>query len=99
MKQRDTRVQSSHTVVVSATEPEKLCIEPIRIRQVHEASSTPISKIEEPHYKIDEYRDGNLSKTKMVDGNFHKQYVYEMNQKRGPSLITCVIQEPKNLEE
>ncbi|XP_060847694.1 uncharacterized protein LOC132927220 isoform X2 [Rhopalosiphum padi] len=99
MKQRDTRVQSSHTVVVSATEPEKLCIEPICIRQVHQASSMPITKIEEPYYKIDEYRDGNVSKTKMVDGSFHKQYVYEMKQKRGPSLITCVIQEPNNLEE
>uniref|UniRef100_A0A2S2NP34 F-box domain-containing protein n=1 Tax=Schizaphis graminum TaxID=13262 RepID=A0A2S2NP34_SCHGA len=35
----------------------------------------------------------------MVDGNFDEQYVYEMKQKRGPSLMTCVIQEPKNLEE
>ncbi|XP_026818447.1 uncharacterized protein LOC113557236 isoform X2 [Rhopalosiphum maidis] len=99
MKQRDIRVQSSHTVVVGATESEKLCVEPIRIRQVYQTSSTPISKIEEPHYKIDEIRDGNVSKTKMVDGSFHKQYVYAMIQKRGPSLITCVIQEPKNLEE
>jgi hypothetical protein len=49
--------------------------------------------------KIDEYTDENVSKTKMVDGNFDEQYVYEMKQKRGPSLMTCVIQEPKNLEE
>ncbi|XP_026806402.1 uncharacterized protein LOC113549344 [Rhopalosiphum maidis] len=99
MKQRDTRVQSSHTLVIGATEPEKLRVEPIRIRQVHQAPSTPISKIEEPHYKIDEYRDGNVSKTKIVDDSFHEQYVYEIKKIRGPSLTTCVIQEPKNLEE
>ncbi|XP_060849574.1 uncharacterized protein LOC132928718 isoform X2 [Rhopalosiphum padi] len=120
VQQRNTRVQSSHTVVVGATEPEQLRVEPIRIRQVHQASDTPnffidrtpISKIEEPHYEIDEYKDennldiintvicqGNVYKTTMVDGSFHEQYVYEMKQTRGPSLMTCVVQEPKNLEE
>jgi hypothetical protein len=86
-------------LVVGATEPEKLSVGPIRIRQVHQAPSTSISKIEEPHYENDEYRDGNVFKTKMVDGTFHEQYVYEIKQTRGPSLMTCVIQEPKNLEE
>uniref|UniRef100_A0A2S2P2F3 Uncharacterized protein n=1 Tax=Schizaphis graminum TaxID=13262 RepID=A0A2S2P2F3_SCHGA len=59
-KQNETRVQSSHTVTVVATEPEKLHVEPILIRQVHPSSSTQISKIEEPHYKIDEYTDENV---------------------------------------
>ncbi|XP_025203764.1 uncharacterized protein LOC112600685 isoform X1 [Melanaphis sacchari] len=121
MRQRNRRVQSSHTVIVGATEPEQLRVEPIRIRQVHQASDTPnffidrtpISpKIEEPHYETDEYSDesdsdllntvicqGNAYKTSMVDGSFHEQYVYEMKQTRGPSLMTCVIQEPKNLDE
>jgi len=35
----------------------------------------------------------------MVEGNFHEQYVYEMKQTRGPSLMTCVVQEPNNLDE
>lgn len=120
VRQRNRRVQSSHTVVVGASEPEQLRVEPIRIRQVHQASDTPnffidrtpISKIEESHYEIDEYSDesdsdvintvicqGNEYKTTMVDGNFHEQYVYEMKQTRGPSLMTCVIQEPNNLDE
>ncbi|XP_022168188.1 uncharacterized protein LOC111032231 isoform X2 [Myzus persicae] len=120
VRQRNRRVQSSHTVVVGASEPEQLRVEPIRIRQVHQASDTPnfiidrtpISKTEETHYEIDEYSDdsdsdiintvicqGNVYKTTMVDGSFHEQYVYEMKQTRGPSLMTCVIQEPKNLDE
>jgi len=106
-------------VVVGATEPEPPRVEPIRIRQVHQASDTPnfiidrtpISKTEETH-EIDVNSDnsdsdiintvicqGNVYKTTMVDGNFHEQYVYEMKQTRGPSLMTCVIQEPKNLDE
>lgn len=112
-------MQSSHTVVVGASEPEQLRVEPIRIRQVHQASDTPnffidrtpISKTEEPNYEIDEHVDadnsdintvtcqGNVYKTAMVHGSFHEQYVYEMKQTRGPSLMTCVIQEPKNLDE
>ncbi|CAI6347037.1 unnamed protein product [Macrosiphum euphorbiae] len=120
VRQRNRRVQSSHTVVVGATEPEQLRVEPIRIRQVHQSSDTPnffidrtpISKTEETQYEIDEYSDnsdsdiintvicqGNVYKTTMVDGSFHEQYVYEMKQTRGPSLMTCVIQEPKNLDE
>ncbi|CAI6373170.1 unnamed protein product [Macrosiphum euphorbiae] len=64
------------------------------------------------HYEIYEYSDnsdsdiintvicqGNVYKTTMVDGSFHEQYVYEMNKTQGPSLMTCVIQEPKNLDE
>lgn len=120
MRQRNRRVQSSHTVVVGVTEPEQLRVEPIRIRQVQQESDTPnffidrtpISKIEESHYEINEYSDesdsdiintvicqGNEYKTTMVEGNFHEQYVYEMKQTRGPSLMTCVIQEPINLDE
>lgn len=110
-------------MVIGAIEPEQLRIEPIRIRQVHQASEssdtpnfiidrTPISKTEEIHDEIDENSDdndsdiintvicqGNEYKTTMVDGSFHEQYVYEMKQTRGPSLMTCVIQEPKNLDE
>ncbi|XP_050422119.1 uncharacterized protein LOC126834328 isoform X2 [Adelges cooleyi] len=41
---------------------------------------------------------GTPCTTTMVDGMFHPQYVYEMKQTRGPSLMTCVIQEPKNLD-
>lgn len=128
MRQRNRRVQSSHTVVVGATEHEPLRVEPIRIRQVQQASDTPnffidktpISKNEEPHYEIDDPHfeidelsdeesdsdiintvicQGNVCKTAMIDGNFHEQYVYEMKQTRGPSLMTCVIQEPKHLDE
>jgi len=118
VRQRNRRVQSSHTVVVGAAEPEQLRVEPIRIRQVHQASDTPnffidrtpISKTEETHYKIDEFSDNSFSditnavfrqenvyKSTKVDGSFHEQYVYEMKQTRGPSLMTCVIQEPKNM--
>lgn len=120
MRQRNRRVQSSHTVVVGASEPEQLRIEPIRIRQVNQASATPnffidrtpISKTEEePNYETDDHTDennpvtntvtcqGSIYKTAMVDGSFHEQYVYEMKQTRGPSLMTCVVQEPKNLDE
>jgi len=123
MRQRNRRVQSSHTVVIGATEPEQLRVEPIRIRQVHQASEssdtpnfiidrTPISKTEETKDEIDEKSDdndsdiintvicqGNEYKTTMVDGSFHEQYVYEMKQTRGPSLMTCVVQEPKTLDE
>jgi len=73
---------------------------------------TPISKTDEMHYEIYRYNDnsdsdiintvicqGNVYKTTMVDGSFHEQYVYEMNKTQGPSLMTCVIQEPKNLDE
>jgi hypothetical protein len=42
---------------------------------------------------------GNVIETAMVDGIFHEQYVYEMKQTRGPSLMTCVVQEPKYLDE
>lgn len=42
---------------------------------------------------------GNVYKTVMVEGNFHEQYVYEMKQTRGPSLMTCVVQEPKTSDE
>ena len=41
MRHRNRRVQSSHTVIVGATEPEQLRVKPIRIRQVHHASDTP----------------------------------------------------------
>lgn len=111
-------MQSSHTVVVGASEPEPLRVEPIRIRQVQQASDTPnffidrtpISKTEETNYDTEEnYNEnnsentvtcqGNVYKTTMVDGSFHEQYVYEMKQTRGPSLMTCVVQEPKNLDE
>lgn len=111
-------MQSSHTVVIGASEPEQLRVEPIRIRQVQQASDTPnffidrtpTSKTEEPNYEIEEHINennsdntvicqGNVYKTAMVDGRFHEQYVYEMKQTRGPSLMTCVVQEPKNLDE
>jgi len=42
---------------------------------------------------------GNVYKTTMVGGNFHEQYVYEMKQIQGPSLTTCVIKQPNNLDE
>lgn len=120
MRQRNRRVQSSHTVVVGASESEQLRVEPIRIRQVHQTSDTPnffidrtpISKTEEPNHEIvDEHIDenksvtntvtcqGNVYKTIMAEGNFQEQYVYEMKQTRGPSVMTCVVQVPKNLDE
>lgn len=119
VRQRNRRVQSSHTVVVGASEPEQQRVEPIRIRQVQQASDTPnffidrtpISKTEEPNYEIDDLNNendidintvtcqGNVYKTAMVEGRFHQQYVYEMKQTRGPSLMTCVVQEPNNLDE
>lgn len=121
MRQRNRRIQSSHTVVVGASEPEKLRVEPIRIRQVNQASDTPnffidrtsISKTKES-YEIDDHIDttssvtnaentvvcqGKVYKTAMIDGFFYEQYVYEMKQTRGPSLMTCVVQEPKNEDE
>lgn len=73
---------------------------------------TPIYKTdEEPNYEIDESINeensvlntvscqGKDYKTVMVEGSFHEQYVYEMKQTRGPSLMICVVQEPKNLDE
>lgn len=120
MRQRNRRAPSSLTVVVGASDPEQLRVEPIRIRQVHQTSDTPnffidrtpVYKIEEPDYEIDDHVDenntpvmntvtcqGTVYKTSMVDGSFHEQYVYEMKQTRGPSLMTCVVQEPKGLDE
>lgn len=121
VRQRNRRTQSSHTVVVGASEPEQLRVEPIRIRQVSQSSDTPnffidrtpISKTEES-YEINEHSDKNNSvtntentvvcqgkvyKTAMVDGFFYEQYVYEMKQTRGPSLMTCVVQEAKNFDD
>lgn len=119
MRQRNRRVQSSHTVVVGASEPEKLRVEPIRIRQVNQASDTPnffidrtpISKTEECNDEVDENTDksdsatntvvcqGNVYETAMTESSFHEQYVYEMKQTRGPSLMICVVQEPLNSDE
>lgn len=71
---------------------------------------TPI-KTEDINYEIEEFIDESNSvkntvscqgkdyKTVMVEGSFHEQYVYEMKQTRGPSLMICVVQEPKNLDE
>ncbi|XP_025418801.1 uncharacterized protein LOC112689348 isoform X3 [Sipha flava] len=73
---------------------------------------TPIMKSDESNYESDDERSdennsvlktimcqGNVIETAMVDGIFHEQYVYEMKQTRGPSLMTCVVQEPKYLDE
>jgi len=72
---------------------------------------TPIHRTEESSFEISENMNennsdintvicqGNVYNTTMVDGTFHEQYVYEMKQTRGPSLMTCVIQEPINLDE
>lgn len=71
---------------------------------------TPTRQNEEP-FKNNEHIDennsdintvvcqGNVYKTVMIDGNFHEQYVYEMKQTRGASLMTCVVQEPMYLDE
>ncbi|VVC27502.1 F-box domain,Leucine-rich repeat domain, L domain-like, partial [Cinara cedri] len=37
--------------------------------------------------------------TVMRDDRFYPQYVYEMNQARKPSMMVCVVQEPKSLSE
>lgn len=41
----------------------------------------------------------NVYITTIFDGSFHGQCVYEMEQTQGPSLMTWVIQEKKNLDE
>lgn len=116
--QQNKQVELSHTIVVGTPEPEQLRVEPIRIRQVHQASNTPnfiidrtpIIHSEESNYESDHSEEnitvlntvtcqGNVIETAMVNGNFHEQYVYEMKQTRGPSLMTCVVQEPKYLDE
>ncbi|XP_050538345.1 uncharacterized protein LOC126903861 isoform X2 [Daktulosphaira vitifoliae] len=118
VNQKYKRSQPSHTIIVGASEPEKLRIEPIRIRQVQQTTNSPnffidrTPKFEESsHESIDINSTENNSKTNtvicqgasyktaMVDDSFQQQYVYEMKQTRGPSLMTCVVQEPKFLDE
>lgn len=71
---------------------------------------TSVSKTEEQNNEIDECIDENDAamntvtcqgipyESAMLDNVFHEQYVFEMKQTRGPSLMTCVVQEPKNLD-
>lgn len=84
MHQRKRRTQASHTIVVGASEAK---------RYVKPSCNS------KPKTKNTVVCQGKVVETAMTEGTFYEQYVYEMKQTRGPSLMTCVVQEPKNLDK
>lgn len=106
MRQKIKRLQPSFTVI-GASESKQLCIEPICIQQVNQASDTfNAHKTEEYNNKFDDKNNTVINAvsclesayiTTIVDDSFDQQNVNEVAQ--GSGLKDYVLKDTKNLEE